>query len=162
MNAFLISLALIFTANTAKEVRDTTLVNALKTLYTLESTSVVEPKDHHGLQQSAKRAHGDIASFTYIKRIDNYLFKGKPNKERIKPYVTFEIWQFDNSDKAKKCFKDLVKSYDDKPPKAFFLHDKKIYYFTTGSTYIYLEYGRKAYNKVVSFFNKAEIQEKKY
>jgi hypothetical protein len=162
MNAFLISLALIFSTTTAKEVANKDLVDALKTIFTLESTSVVEPKDHDCLQQIAKYTNANLEPYTHIKKIDNYLFKGKPNKERIKPYVTFEIWQFDNSDKANKCFKALVKSYDDKPPKAFFQHDKKIYYFAAGSTYIYLEYGRKAYAQVVAFFNKAEIQEKRY
>lgn len=161
MNAFLINLALILSTQ-AKDVSDTTVVNALKNIFTLESTRVIEPKDHDCLKQIAKYTNANLEPYTHIKKIDNYLFLGKPNKEKIKPYVTFEIWQFDNSEKAKKCFKALVNSYNDKPPKGFFQHDKKIYYFATGSTYIYLEYARKAYAKVVGLFNKADIQERVY
>lgn len=162
MNAFLISLAILFNTATAKEVSDTTLVNALKTLYKLEGASSIQPKDQQMIRQLAKLKQVNGTPFASLKKIDDYMFKGKPNKENIKPYIQFQIWRFDNSTKAKQCFDEMKKWGDDKPPKAFFQYDKKIYYFAAGSTYIYLEYGRKAYNKVVSFFNKAEIQQVVY
>jgi hypothetical protein len=135
-------------------IEDSTVVDSIKTLYKQVSTKSVKLKDHDAVKQMLHSKQADTIRLPEVVKIKRYLFEGKPNKESIKPLFNFEIWIFDNPTLAKQGFDIMKRRYEDKPPKGFFLYGRKLYYFSAGSAYIYLEYVRKAYSKALACFGR--------
>ncbi|UPT67268.1 MAG: hypothetical protein M0D57_00785 [Sphingobacteriales bacterium JAD_PAG50586_3] len=163
MTAFFFSLIIAFSATYTKDpIPDKALVDTLKKMYTIVSSTPVKPKEQDLIYVLLRNQTITTQSLSFITKIDSYLFKGKPNNQGIKPIIEFQIWELNTEENARLCFKIMKEAREDKPPKGYFQYQNKIYYFAAGSTYIYLEYGRKAYNKVVSYFDKTQIQQVVY